>query len=171
MGPEQEEFTETGIGCEICGGSMPDFYILPLKQPDGKLNTLACCGCAEKSGAFCITHHHPHLGFEDETSACTECIEEKVEADSSKIIVRFFQEIENSPHKESVLEELEKWSQVLSRRGSPHSDINISRAIVTSAFRFDTTPEEIINQVCEEGVEIILPDGVRKMVDLLQEPS
>lgn len=153
---EQGISAEIPFDCEICRDSTQVVYLLPLKQPDGKLDTLACEKCAEKSGAFCITHQRPHLGFEDGTTACKVCIDEKVETDTPEIVEEFFQEIEESPHREKILQTVERQSEFLF---FPDSDleISISRAIVTVAFRFDKTPEEIIEQVCEEGPELIFP--------------
>lgn len=153
---EQESSTETSSRCEICEGFLDIIYHLPLKHPEGKLNTRACKKCAEQSGAFCLTHQRPHRGFRDGTTVCEECIVKKVETDTPEIVKEFFQKIEESPHREKILKTLERQSEFLF---APDSDLetSISRAIATVAFRFDKTTEEIIEQVCEEGPELIFP--------------
>jgi len=84
----------------MCGGNCQVINILPLRHPDGRLNTLACEGCAEKSGAYCLIHQRPHLGFEDGTTACKECIDEKVAAKTEEIFDEFCREVNASPNKE-----------------------------------------------------------------------
>ena len=64
--------------CEICSGEMELVVLLPLKQDNGNIETMACLKCAEASGTYCEVHEVPHLGFHDETTACRRCIEEMV---------------------------------------------------------------------------------------------
>jgi hypothetical protein len=63
--------------CEICGDNTEGtIVILPIKRIGGNLNTLACVPCAEKSGAYCKRHNHPHSGFSGGGTACRECLKE-----------------------------------------------------------------------------------------------
>lgn len=142
--------------CEICGDPADVINLLPIKQPDGKLDTLACTSCAQESGVFCNIHQRPHLGFADGTTACKVCIDDQVEADTPEIASNFFREIDESPHKKKVLKELKEWSEALEAFGLPY-ETNVTRAVVTVALRLKKTTEEIIKQVCEEGPEVILP--------------
>lgn len=64
--------------CEICGSDAKLLLLLPLRQPDGKLETLVCERCAEKSPAYCSVHQHAHQGFFDGTTACLLCVEHVV---------------------------------------------------------------------------------------------
>lgn len=66
--------------CEICGETVADLAIIPIKQENGSLITLACIKCAKDKGMFCTRHNRPHIGFEDGTHACILCIEEEVES-------------------------------------------------------------------------------------------
>ena len=162
---EQGKSPEISFKCEICRSPSSIINILPIRQQDGKLNTLACDKCAEKSGAFCPTHQRPHLGFEDGTTACKVCIDEKVATDTEKITNEFFSKIKNSPHKKRILEELDNWADsVYGLTGLPY-DVNVSRAVVTTAFRLKKTPEEIVDQVSKEGPGVILPWAKEKDED------
>ena len=65
--------------CELCGSTSSDMIvILPIHKQDGSLITLTCLKCAQKSDAYCNQHEAPHLGFEDGSSACKQCIDELV---------------------------------------------------------------------------------------------
>jgi len=66
------------LNCEICGADPEEIAILPIKRLGGSLNTIACIPCAVESGVYCVDHNRPHLGFEDDTSACKQCIDEEV---------------------------------------------------------------------------------------------
>lgn len=66
--------------CEICGVPATDLAIVPIKQENGSLITIACIPCARRLGVFCDQHQRPHLGFEGGTHACVLCIEEEVES-------------------------------------------------------------------------------------------
>ena len=65
--------------CEICRKDLDDtIVILPIRQADGKLVTLACPPCAQQSSAYCQAHQAPHMGFAEDTTACLRCIDEEV---------------------------------------------------------------------------------------------
>lgn len=74
------------MNCEICEKDVGHvMVVLPIRQVDGKLNTLTCLECAQKSGAYCDKHHRPHMGFAgDDTTACALCIEEMVAAEEGR---------------------------------------------------------------------------------------
>ena len=73
--------------CEICKKSIGGvIVILPIIQPDGKLDTLACEKCAHDSKAYCIKHDRPHVGFSDGSTACLWCIEEVVKVNTVNAI-------------------------------------------------------------------------------------
>lgn len=157
MTPEQENSSEGYLKCEICGCSPEIINLLPIRQADGRLDTLACNECAEKSGAFCLTHQRPHLGFEDGTTACKECIDEKVEVEGPKIVALFKQKINLSDQKEPIISALAEWSNFLTDTFGLSYEENLARAISTVSFRLHKTPTEIIDQLCEEGPEVIFP--------------
>lgn len=68
--------------CELCKKKDPKtMYILPLHQKDGKLDTMACEGCAKKSTAYCLKHDRIHQGYMDGTTACLSCVNELVQSE------------------------------------------------------------------------------------------
>jgi hypothetical protein len=166
MTPEQIPSKDRLSNCEICGGEMDDLIvILPIEQPDGCYDTFACLNCAEKSRVYCLTHERPHIGFEDGTTACLVCIEEKIVEDGPRAIIDFFQGIEDSPHKEEILQGLEKWSDLLSEEfGLDNQGENVARVIITAAVRHKKSTQEIITQVSREGLDVILPFSVRQSI-------
>ena len=62
--------------CEVCASPTNVLVILAKRRETGELNTLACPECAVVSGAFCTEHNSPHIGFNDGTTACDQCVEE-----------------------------------------------------------------------------------------------
>ncbi len=71
--------------CEICGSYDKELlYMLPIRQHNGSLITIACHNCAWDSGAYCQKHHKPHFGFEDGSTACQDCIEEMIEQEQPR---------------------------------------------------------------------------------------
>ena len=158
--------------CEMCSEDRNEMAILPIHQENGNLNTIACLDCAEQSGAYCVEHHTPHLGFFDGTSACRDCIEGIVQGNGEKIAGIFAASVASSEKAGEIQAAINEWLDdlyeathnvtlgdlqlaVLVDR-TPHS-LNISRAIITRAQRMHMTPEEVIDQVCLEGPEVILP--------------
>lgn len=75
--------------CELCRSNPETIVLLPIRQPDGKLVTFACLDCSKESGHYCLEHDRPHLGLEDNTSACIICIEEAVQQEGEKIAGAF----------------------------------------------------------------------------------
>lgn len=171
MTVEKAPSTDKLTNCEICGGKMDDLIVmLPIRQLDGSYETLACLNCAEQSGVYCLIHGRPHIGFEDETTACLVCIEEKVRDEGSKVIVEFFQRIKDSTQKEDIFKGLESWSNFLSTEmGLSDQSENVARAIITAAFRFNKSSQEIIDQVSKEGLDLIIPPSVMESVDYLRD--
>lgn len=159
--------------CEICGNDLYDLLVLlPKRQPDGKLVTFACVGCSIESGMYCQRHQRPHLGFDDETSACMICIDEQVEKDGERIVGQLSGTISRSEHKEEIKRDIDEWLQLIEWNlpnadlgdlplaikyiQTPHT-LNIARAVVTYSQRMRVTPEEVIERVGKDGTSLILP--------------
>lgn len=158
--------------CEICGQDPEMIVLLPKRQPDGRLNTLACESCSKESGMYCQKHQRPHLGFEDETTACISCIEEMLEKDGERIAGMFAAAVsrsEKAPEIQQAIQDyLEEISSTLPRvslaelplatmfLSTPHA-LNTTRPIITYALRMKITPEEVIEKVAKEGPEVIFP--------------
>ena len=122
---------------------------------------------------YCQKHQRPHLGFEDETTACISCIEEIVEKDGEKIAGSFAAAIERSDKASEIRRSIGEWlatTQSMIEGGVDLVDLplamrfqrtpqalNISRAVVTYSQRIRITPEEVIERVAKEGAGVILP--------------
>ncbi len=158
--------------CEICGGDPKLIILLPKRQPGGKLNTFTCESCAGESGMYCQKHQRPHLGFEDETTACAACIEETLAKDGERIAGMFavaVSQSEKAPQiKQAITDYLEEINLMLPRvdladlplavmfLSTPHA-LNATRPIIAYALRMEMTPEEVIQKVAKEGPEVIFP--------------
>jgi hypothetical protein len=143
--------------CELCGEETSDvFVLLPIKQPDGRLEIIVCLRCAERSPAYCKKHERPHLGFPDnDTTACMLCIEELV-ADMSPLrnsIVRVLQE--RLPRKE--FRRLSRWADTSASITGDESAVCILRAIATKALRTKQSFEWVSGQIIRsKSVDFIL---------------
>ncbi len=160
------------MNCEICGADPETIVLLPKKQPDGRLNTLACISCSIESGLYCQKHNRPHLGFDDGTTACIPCIEEILERDGERIAGSLAVAISQSEQGPEIQRGLENWlrnihqkllrvdladlSVALRYKNTPYA-VNISRAVVSYSERMRMTPEEAIAKIAQEGVGVILP--------------
>jgi hypothetical protein len=143
--------------CEICGEDIGEIVVsLPLKRPDGRLNTMACLSCAEKSPAYCKKHKRPHLGFIDGTTACIYCIEEMVAENRQKEINIFSNLRKYLPIEE--VDRLLKWAEASSLITGTSPRTCILRAIATKAKRSNLSIEEVLEKIIEaKSVELILP--------------
>lgn len=147
------------MNCEICGKDPDSYVLLPKRQENGNLETIACVECSESSGMYCLKHQRPHLGFTDETTACIPCIEEKVQEEGEKIAGQFSGRISTSEKEAQIQEEIREWLELLDLgartvslaelplallvRQTPQA-LNISRAIITYSMRMKMSPEEVI---------------------------
>lgn len=160
------------MNCEICGKDPEEYVILPKRQENGSLITMACVDCSRISGMYCLKHQTPHLGFVDDTSACRDCIEEKVHSEGERIAGLFSGAVERSDKRQQIEKAINEWLELvnLSMRSASLADLplamlvkqtpqalNISRAIITYASRMKITPEEVIEKVSQEGAQVILP--------------
>jgi len=157
----------------MCRGDIGDVLIrLPIRQPDGALNTLVCESCAEKSDVYCLTHKRSHLGFVDETTICTLCVEEILEKDGERIAGRLAAAISVSDKALESQQAIRRWltgvrfdlpivssvelPSVVRFLNTPYA-LNIARAVVAYSQRMRFTPEEVIEMVAIEGAGVILP--------------
>jgi len=62
--------------CVFCGRDPNPVVLVPLQDAEGRLEQFACVTCAAEHGLYCSKHDRPHLGFQDGTHACVECVEE-----------------------------------------------------------------------------------------------
>ncbi len=146
--------------CEICGkNSVEVFVILPIKKPDGCLNTIACPECAENSSAYCKKHGRPHLGFsDDDTTACAMCIEEMVAEKIPEEVNIFKRFQKNLPPAER--HRLLKWAEDFAPVAGDSKGVCTLRAIATKALREKKSFEEVVERIInEKSVSYILPFG------------
>lgn len=158
--------------CEMCGGDPNLIVLLPKRQPDGKLVTLACEGCSIESGMYCQKHERPHTGFTDETTACVLCIEDVVKENGERIAGIFAAVISQSDKALEIQRDIQNWLERINFMlpsvdlsesplavrflKTPHA-LNIARAVVIYSQRMKIAPEEVIKRVAKEGAGIILP--------------
>ena len=143
--------------CEFCDRDLQTIVILniPSKKHYGSLNTFACKNCSEKTGAYCLRHEMPHLGFSDTTTACRYCIEEELEYLGEKIANNYFCELlKYLP--EAELREIYEWFEPISKSLNEPIHKSILRGIITYAKRHKKSPDEIIEEVVETWKLIIL---------------
>lgn len=144
--------------CEVCHTTeVSDFIILPIKQPDGRLNTIVCLECAWNSSAYCQKHQNPHLGFlDDESTTCLLCIEEMVEQnrDNAFMILNVLEW--HLPNEE--FNSLIEWADLSGQIIGCSRVISILRALVTKALRHKMTIREVVEEIIQtKSVEAILP--------------
>ena len=145
------------MDCELCGDSEADsLIILSLRQPDGRLNTIACLKCARESPAYCNKHERPHVGFEDNTTACLMCIEEMVRKHRTEEMSIFHTLEQKLPRREFDL--LLEWADVSSSISGDSAATCILRALATKARRTKKSIAEIVEEVtAEQSISSILP--------------
>lgn len=153
--------------CEICKSeNSPIIVVLPLRQEDGQLSTMACMNCAEKSSVFCNKHGRPHLGFNDGSTACIFCIEEVVIAKQHEIPVILTTLGTQLPQKQ--YQRLLDWANFVSTMGKTMgadfgpTQICILRALATKAMRSQTDIEEVVAMLIKtKSVSSIIPTPER----------
>lgn len=158
------------MNCEICGKDPSSYVLLPKRQENGNLNIIACVECSLESGLYCQKHQRPHLGFQDETSACLDCIEDIVLAEGEKIAGKLTGRVSVSLKREEIEFDIMEWADLMmesSRRAglsdltlamkvrqTPHA-LNVARLIITKAQRMNIGPEDVIEQVTRMGSKVI----------------
>lgn len=143
--------------CEICGNnSTPTFVLLPIKQKDGRLDTIACEKCAEHSSAYCKKHKRPHLGFSgDDSTACVMCIEEMIVNKEAQGISIFNTLREKLPPME--FNRLLNWATLSSFATGDSRTVCVLRAIATKALKHKITLDEVLGKVLKaRSVDYIL---------------
>lgn len=145
------------MNCNLCGSTDPEVVQLPIRRPNGSYITTACLACAQTNPAYCNKHETPHIGFEDDTHACTKCIEESVVSytEPHLLLNRLVEGLDD----ESTGRLLEWASIATVLTGGEYSTPSILRAIFSLAFRTNKTPEEIVDTILEEqNISILIPD-------------
>ncbi len=142
--------------CEMCGKESDHFVMLPIKQSDGRYNTIACFSCAQQSKVYCRKHDMPHLGFYDGTTACRICIEQLVNLkkdDASRIL----SEIQKSLSPEDF-DNLMGWWAETSNITRDTFEVFILRLVVMKALRSKEELEDVLQTIQNErNAAAILP--------------
>ncbi len=142
--------------CEICGSKDPPLLmLLPIKQKDGKLETMACKKCAEKSSAYCKKHRRIHQGFIDGTTACLSCVEELVEANRA-IADKISDRINDALGEGQLQDDLNEAAETASVIMSCTVEISILRFVSSKAARTNCTVEKVIVEVERKGSSYFL---------------
>jgi hypothetical protein len=132
--------------CVFCGTEEMDPIILvPIWQPDGSLTAFACLGCTKNEGLYCDKHERPHVGFEDETTACLLCIEEFVKREEHRAH-QVAMEIRNSLDHDCK-EELEEAAEVASALTNWDDDVAILRFVASRAQRSGVSINDVVKEV------------------------
>lgn len=149
---------ESRVGdCEVCQKATNILNIIPQKRGDGSLITLACTECATKSDMFCTNHQRPHIGFEDDTTACVSCIEEEVAQKGGEISLLFFGEITKSAKEKEIIRAMKNYVETTSAIMASPKIHCVARAIVTAALRSGRSTDEVISQTVQEGPAVLFP--------------
>jgi hypothetical protein len=138
------------MNCDICKKLDPHLIvILPIHQPNGNLDTLACEECALKSKAYCKKHERPHLGFFDGTTACAWCIEEMVKEKTDQA-----EEIRNCLRAllpEDQLEALNDAAEMSAEVAQCTESVAVLRFLASKAKRTNETVDDVVYQITESG--------------------
>lgn len=143
--------------CERCGKEAKEFNILPIPQDDGKLKTITCTDCAREIGLYCSKHDSPHAGFEDGSSACLRCVEEKVAEKGKEIVNSFREKVLTAGVGSGKLGPLGSWILETSQMTGFDPDVVLARGIITVAERLKTDTDEITEKFIKEGPKVIVP--------------
>ena len=137
--------------CGLCHKRIgEDIIVIPLRQTNGALDTLVCLSCARTSGMFCVRHNVPHLGFNDDTTACPVCIKEVVDlhdAGACEIETILFFSITDKEEKARLLRAAEL-SAIMT--GQPR-EICILRFAATLAIRTGRSLDDVVTEIGENG--------------------
>ncbi len=137
------------MDCEICKAVDPGcIVILPIRQSEGNLITIACKSCAEISTAFCTTHDQVHQGFMDGTTACPACIEEMVRSQIDQAMTISNRLVVSLP--EHQLKQLEEAVETASYFTRVPFEVCVLRFIATKAMRTGRMLHDVFVQVIKE---------------------
>lgn len=143
--------------CELCSIEADIINILPITQPDGKLDTMACTGCSETSKVYCLEHRRPHIGFDDNTSACVECIETELDENAEDIYESFVSKMSSDKKNKVALLVVHRWAMKSSDVRGEEIEKALARSIVTVSKRFNIEPNEVIKKTADKGASVLLP--------------
>lgn len=143
--------------CEICGQDKDPLNILPIKQSDGKLETLACDDCAYKTGLFCKIHKRPHQGFVDGTNACLLCINELAEAHKARAL-EIYESLEQKL-KKTEWTRLNLWAKSSCVIIGERPEYYIIIAIASLTMRLESKFDDVLAMIRETGkIDLLIPD-------------
>ncbi len=143
--------------CELCSNEADIINILPITQPDGKLDTMACTECSETSEVYCLEHRRPHIGFDDNTSACVECIETELDENAEDIYESFISKMSSDKKNKVALLVVHRWAMVSSEVRGEEIERALARFIITVSKRIDISTDEVIERTVDEGASVLLP--------------
>lgn len=145
------------MDCERCGKDAEVLNILPIPQEDGKLDMITCTNCAKELGVYCSKHDSPHAGFEDGSSACLHCVEEKVAEKGKEIVNSFREKVLTAGVGPGKLAPLGNWILETSEMTGFDPDVVLARGIITVAERLKIDTDEITQRFIKDGPKAIVP--------------
>jgi hypothetical protein len=131
--------------CELCSKSVPhDVVILPIKQGNGKLDTIACMECAEKQPTFCLKHMLPHIGFEEGGTVCRCCVTDRERELESQGVI-YLRQIEGILPEFELLRFKDRMNEYL-ELGHP-LEWTVLHLLVVKAMRQGKTEVDILKEL------------------------
>lgn len=130
--------------CQAPGCKDPDqdlLYNVPGRQFDGALSATTCRDCGVRLGIICETHNFPHLGFDDDTTACIKCVQEIIEECTISQIQNTWRTLQEKIPKSA-------WNDLHEDNYFAVSDpLMLLHCIATRAMRNKTTIDVIVKQI------------------------
>lgn len=144
--------------CFFCGKDDFDPVILvPTWQPDGSLAAFACLDCSKSKGLYCEKHERPHIGFDDQTTACVICIEELVKQEGHR--AHKIATIVRNTVGHIGRADLAEAAEVAAMLTGGDEDIAILRFVASRALRNVISIDEVVGCIMrEQSPSFILAD-------------
>lgn len=102
-----------------------------------------------------------HLGFIDDTTACIDCMEDKVFRQGFRIYKSFNDALQESPNGAEIKSEIMEWATVSAQVTRSPEEICIARSIVSVSERRGLPVDEVIQETVERGSGFLLaPDPI-----------
>ena len=147
--------------------------ILPVRGKRFNIRpiTVACQECSLTSERYCNIHMTPHMFYEDETTACVDCVEELVHKNGVSYARMFADKVrwsQNQKHVREVVSEClervgNKWGNtVLSGHGFGTvvgmftGGESIARPLVCFSMRKDMSINDVIDVAISEPEKVFL---------------
>lgn len=146
------------IGCELCSNDADLLIVLPIRSNEYSPTTEACLECVKKNPAFCKIHFQPHIKYKDDTTACRPCLDDSVEKNWEYVASRAAVSLLQSPRAEQGITDLKIWAKPLITEQYPFGKL-VARLVIAQHLRTGLPISSVVDNLSQEGAEIILPPG------------